>query len=309
MEFFKSNINVDFLKIRYWTAAFSAVLIIFSLTSLWFKGINWGLDFTGGTVIELNYPQAANLEHVRNQLANAGFPNAVVQQYGSARDVLIRLAPDASKSEQQVSQEILSALQQEESNVQLKRVDAVGAQVGAELAQQGTLAVLLALVLTAVYIAFRFQYRFAISAAVGLAHDPIVILGIFSFFQLEFDLPTLAGILAVIGYSLNDTIVVFDRVRENFVTMHQGTPVEVMNLSINQTLSRTIMTSALTLLVVIALLLYGGHALFGFALSLAIGIVIGTYSSIYVAGALAITLGLSRQDLLPPPKEELDESP
>lgn len=309
MEFFRRTTQIDFLGIRRWTAVFSVFLILFSLGSLWFKGINWGLDFTGGTIIELHYPEAVNLNDVRDQLAADGFPGAVVQQYGSPNDILIRLSPTANKTEQEVASHILATVKTQQTNVELKRVDAVGAQVGSELAQQGTLALLLALVFTAVYIAFRFQYRLGVSAAVALAHDPIVVLGVFSFFQFEFDLPTLAGMLAVIGYSLNDTIVVFDRVRENFVQMHKGTPVEIMNLSINQTLSRTIMTSALTLLVVIALLVYGGHALFGFSLSLAVGIVIGTYSSIYVAGALAITLGLNRQDLLPTPKTEVDNRP
>lgn len=309
MEFFRRTTQIDFLGIRRWTAVFSVALILFSLGSLWFKGINWGLDFTGGTVIELHYPEAVDLNDVRDQLDTDGFPGAVVQQYGTPQDILIRLAPNAEMSEQQVSTNILESVKTKQPGVELKRVEAVGPQVGSELAEQGTLALLLALVLTAVYIAFRFQYRLGVSAAVALAHDPILVLGIFSFFQFEFDLPTLAGLLAVIGYSLNDTIVVFDRVRENFIQMHKGTPVEIMNLSINQTLSRTIMTSALTLLVVIALLLYGGHALFGFALALAVGIVIGTYSSIYVAGALAIELGLSRKDLLPTPKTEVDDRP
>jgi preprotein translocase subunit SecF len=309
MEFFKSSSNVNFLKIHYWTTGLSVVLVILSLISLWTKGINWGLDFTGGTVIELHYPAPVELDEVRNELSAQGFGGAVVQHFGTSQDIMIRLAPDAAVTEQMVSQEILQVLQAHEPQVELLQVEAVGAQVGSELAQQGIWALLLALALTAIYIAVRFQYRFALSAALALAHDPIVVLGIFSFFQIEFDLPTLAALLAVIGYSLNDTIVVFDRVRENFVEMHEGTPTEIMNLSINQTLSRTVMTSALTLLVVVALLLFGGHVLFGFSLALFIGIIIGTYSSIYVAGALAIALGLTRQDLLPPPKTEADDRP
>ena len=257
----------------------------------------------------MQYPEAVSLDTVRGELAASGFGGAVVQHYGTSRDVLIRLAPTKNISEQEVTQQIVGALQKDNPDVELMSVAAVGAQVGSELAQQGVLALLLALVLTADYIAFRFQYRFAISAAVALAHDPILILGVFSFFQFEFDLPTLAALLAVIGYSLNDTIVVFDRVRENFLKLHLATPMEVMNLSINQTLSRTIMTSALTLLVVIAMLIFGGHVLFGFSLALLIGIVIGTYSSIYIAGALAIALGLSRQDLLPSEKTEVDDRP
>lgn len=309
MEFFKSDSKIDFLKIRYWTSGLSILLVIFSLATLWIKGINWGLDFTGGTVIELHYPAPVELDIVRETLASQGYGGAVVQHFGTSQDIMIRLSPDATKTEQAVSQQIVGILQAQDPNVELMQVEAVGAQVGSELAQQGVLALLLALALTAIYIAIRFQYRFAVSAALALAHDPIVILGIFSFFQIEFDLPTLAALLAVIGYSLNDTIVVFDRVRENFIHLHQGTPSQIMNLSINQTLSRTVMTSALTMLVVLALLFFGGHVLFGFSLALSIGIVIGTYSSIYVAGTVAIALGLTRQDLLPKPKEEIDDRP
>lgn len=309
MEFFNSSSKINFLKIRYWTTSFSILLVVLSFFSLGFKGINWGLDFTGGTVIELHYPAPVGLDEVRNELSAQGFDGAVVQHFGTSQDIMIRLVPNAEVTEQKVSQEVLHILQTHEPQVELLQVETVGAQVGSELAQQGLWALLLALILTAIYIAVRFQYRFAVSAALALAHDPIVVLGVFSFFQIEFDLPTLAALLAVIGYSLNDTIVVFDRVRENFIEMHQGTPADIMNLSINQTLSRTVMTSALTLLVVVALLIFGGHVLFGFSLALFIGIVIGTYSSIYVAGALAVWLGLTRQDLLKPAKTEVDNRP
>lgn len=304
MEFFKKQTKIDFLGIRRITAVISIVLVLLSLAGLAIRGIHWGLDFTGGTVIELTYPQAADLDKIRDVLQNSPFSDAIVQHYGSARDVIVRLAPREDLSEQAIAQQVAVILKQQEPDLSVKRVDAVGSQVGHELATQGAMAVLLALFLTAVYIAFRFEYRFAISAAVSLAHDPILILGVFSLFRIEFDLPTLAAILAVIGYSLNDTIVIFDRIRENFIKMRRGTPVEIVNLSINQTLSRTIMTSFLTLLVVLALLFFGGPSLFGFSLALCLGVLVGTYSSIYVSGAFAVFLGLDKKDLMPATQEK-----
>jgi len=303
MEFFKKQTNIDFFGVRKIAAIISLILVLISLGSLLTKGLNWGLDFTGGTVIELHYPNAANLDQIRDILNKAGFENAVVQTYGGIEDVMIRVAPMAGENEQMVAKKILEGLQTAEPNVTLSRTEAVGAQVGKELTEQGGLAVLCALVLTALYIAFRFEYRFAVSAAVALAHDPIIILGVFSLFQLEFDLNTLAAMLGIIGYSLNDTIVVFDRVKENFIRVRKATPLEIMNLSINQTLSRTIMTSALTLMVVLALLFLGGKSIFGFSLALAIGVAVGTYSSIYIAGSCAVAMGLSKKDLMPTPKE------
>ena len=302
MDFFQKKTNIDFLGLRSKAAVLSVILVVLSLTSLITKGINWGLDFTGGTVIELSYPQAVDLDKLRDELHKHGFADAVVQNYGTNAEVIIRVAPREGLSEQQIASAIMGIVQVENSNVKLNRTDAVGAQVGQELTQQGMLAVLAAMLFTAIYIAFRFEYRFAVGAAVALAHDPILILGVFSFFHVEFDLQALAAILAVIGYSLNDTIVVFDRVKENFIKIRKATPEEIMNKSLNQTLSRTIMTSALTLLVVIALLIYGGPTIFGFALALLIGILVGTYSSIYIAGSLAIALGLSKQDLMPSTK-------
>jgi len=307
VEFFKKQTKIDFLGIRRITAAISITLVLLSLLSLAIRGIHWSLDFTGGTVIELQYPNPVNLNIIRQELQQADFHDAIVQNYGSARDVMVRLAPRENVSEQAISQQVAAVLKQKDPDLKLMRVDAVGSQVGKELAQQGALALILALLLTAIYIAVRFEYRFAASAAVALAHDPILILGVFSLFQIEFDLPTLAAILAVIGYSLNDTIVVFDRVRENFIKMRRGDAVEIVNVSINQTLSRTIMTSFLTLLVIIALLFFGGPSLFGFSLAMCLGVVIGTYSSIYIAGALAILLGLSKKDLMPKPKKEEEE--
>ena len=315
MEFFKRKTHIDFLKIRGYAAIFSLVLLLFSLSSLYIKGINWGLDFTGGIIVEMHYKKDADLPLTRDVLRKAGYEDAIVQSFGSAQDLIIRLAPRINVKEQKVANDIFNLLKKSEAQrdssniIELRRVDAVGAQVGKEMGEQGGLAILVALIATMLYIALRFEFRFSVSSAVALAHDPILILGIFSFFQIEFDLTTLAAILAVIGYSLNDTIIVFDRVKENFIKVRKSSPVEIVNLSINETLSRTIMTSGLTLLVVIALLIYGGPTLFGFSLALLIGIVIGTYSSIYVAGALAIAMGLKKADLLPNRPRELDSMP
>lgn len=288
---------IDFLSYRKLTALVSVVLIIGSIFFLLTRGLNFSLDFTGGTVVEVAYPESVQVSLVRDTLAQAGFEDAVVQHYGSTHAVLIRLAPQDTQGVA-VGQAILSVLKAQNPKVTLMRADEVGAQIGKEMAEQGALAILIALIGTAIYIAVRYEYRFAIGAAVALMHDPLVILGIFAMLQIEFDLPTLAAILAIIGYSLNDTIVVFDRIKENFLKMHKSSTEVIVNASLNQTLSRTIMTSFLTLLVVVALLLFGGNSLFGFSLALTIGIIVGTYSSIYIASSLSLALGLSRQDLI-----------
>jgi preprotein translocase subunit SecF len=298
MEFFKQNTNINFMALRKWAALVSAILVLASVVSLCVNGLNWGLEFTGGTEIYVNYSAPANLETVRNQLTQAGFNEAVVQNYGASSHVLIRIGGHQNLSQSSISAEVMSAL----PGAQLQSVDYIGPQVGKELATSGALALFIAVLGTAIYIALRFEYRFAISAAVSLLHDPIIILGVFSLFHLEFDLISLAAVLTIIGYSLNDTIVVFDRVRENFRKVRTGTPAEIINLSVNQTLSRTIMTSGLTLLAVISLFCFGGPTLHGFSLALIIGILIGTYSSIYVAGTLSVALGLQREDLLPKAK-------
>ncbi len=309
MEFFHRQTKFDFMGIRKWTAILSAVIMIVSLGLLYFKGLNFGLDFTGGTQLELRYEDPVNFEDVREQLDQAGLTGAKVTQYGSARDVLVKLTNREGVSEQELGQLVLNALKMHQDKVELRRIEFVGSEVGENLAQQGTLAVVVALFAMMLYIAIRFEYRFGVSAAVALMHDPILILGVFSFFQLDFDLAVLAAILAVIGYSLNDTIVIYDRVRENFRKVRKETPKEIMNLSINQTLSRTIMTSTLTLMVVVALYFLGGESLRGFSLALIIGILVGTYSSIFVAGALALTMGLSRADLAPSAKKIVDDMP
>ncbi len=309
MELFHKIPHIDFMGIRRYTATFSIVISALALFCLFSKGLNFGLDFTGGTQLELRYSVPISFEDVRHQLEHAGYTGVKVAQYGSTRDVLVKLANKEGVTEQQLGHEVVETLKQHDPNLELRRVEFVGSEVGDKLAEQGGIAVLVALLAIMLYIAMRFEYRFGVSAAVALLHDPIIILGIFSYFQIEFDLASLAGVLAVIGYSLNDTIVVYDRVRENFRKVRKGDTEEIMNLSINQTLSRTIMTSCLTLMVVVALYFFGGESLNGFSLALIIGIVIGTYSSIFVAGALALVMGLSRQDLMPSAKKVVDDLP
>jgi preprotein translocase subunit SecF len=305
MEFFNPNSKVDFMGARRWTALFSALIFVGSIAALAINGLHWGLDFTGGTQIEVSYPYAADLTLIRENLTKIGFNGAQVVSYGNSKDVLISISPRADKDQSVLVKQVMTAL----PDAVKQRVDFVGPQVGQELATKGALAIIVALFATMIYIAMRFEYRLAVSSAVALIHDPVLILGVFALFGLEFDLKVLAGLLAVIGYSLNDTIVVFDRVRENFVKIRRATPIEIMNISINQTLSRTIMTSTLTLFVVVALFIYGGETIHGFALALIIGIVIGTYSSIYVAGALAVAMGLDRKDFLPSQRKIIDEQP
>lgn len=305
MEFFKKQTHIDFMGLRRWTAGLSAILFIASILSLFINGLNWGLDFTGGTQIELLYEKPADLPSIRGKLSAAGFDDATVQSYGTAQSVLIKIGTHQGIDQAVIQGKILTAL----PDAKVMRVDYIGSQVGQELATKGALAILVALLGTMVYIAMRFEHRFAIGAAVALIHDPIFILGIFSYYHIEFNLTVLAAVLAVIGYSLNDTIVIFDRVRENFRKLRKEDPLSVMNLSINQTLSRTIMTSAMTLVVVLALFFYGGEMIHGFATALIIGIVIGTYSSIYVAGALAVALGLERSNLVSTEKKLVDDRP
>lgn len=309
MEFFKNIPHIDFMGQRKITALISISVFIISVTLLFIKGLNFGLDFTGGTQLELRYDKPVDIDSVNEQLAAAGFSSTKVTQYGAVNDILLKIANKEDMTEDALGHKVLEALRANNENVELLRIEFVGAEVGAQLAEQGALAVLVALFATMIYIAMRFEYRFGISAAIALLHDPILILGIFAYYQIEFDLATLAGILAAIGYSLNDTIVVFDRVRENFRKVRKSSAIEIMNISINQTLSRTIMTSAITLLVVVALFLFGGDSLHGFSTALLIGILIGTYSSIYVAGALAVALGLSKADLMGAPKKLADDMP
>ncbi len=309
MEFFKQNTQINFMGQRKGAAILSSVLFVLSLISLFMNGLALGLDFTGGTQIQLSFPAPADLNQIRDRLENAGFKDPVVNSYGTSQDVLVTLVPKKAVNNTDMKEDIVQQVLTVLPDAKKEQVDSIGSQVGQELATKGALAVVIALLGTMIYIALRFEWRFAIGSTVALIHDPVLILGIFSFFHLEFNLIALAALLTVIGYSLNDTIVIFDRIRENFRKLRKAEPVDVVNQSINQTLSRTIMTSVLTLMVVLALFFLGGRMLHGFALALIIGIVVGTYSSIYVAGSLSLALGLTRQHLLPVAKEVLDDRP
>lgn len=309
MEFFKQNTRINFMAQRKGAAILSTVLFLLSIISLSIHGLNWGLDFTGGTQIQLHFSKEANVSTIRDHLQQAGFKESTVMSYGTSYDVLVSLSGKKQATELQKNDELISAILKLFPDAKIQQVDSIGSQVGKELATKGALAIVVALLLTMIYIAWRFEFRFAVGSTIALIHDPILILGLFSFFHIEFNLIALAAVLTVIGYSLNDTIVIFDRIRENFRKLRQATPIDVVNQSINQTLSRTIMTSVLTLMVVLALFFLGGEMLRGFSLALIIGIIVGTYSSIYVAGSLALALGLTRLHLLPPSKEALDERP
>ena len=305
MDFFKRETRINFMAYRLHAAIFTALLVAAALAFLVFRGLNLGLDFTGGTLVEVGYPQAVDLAEVRETLDAGGFDGAVVQTFGTARDILIRLGPDAGEGDA-LSNAVLAALQAANPEAEVRRVEFVGPQIGEELAEKGGLALLYALGGILIYVAFRFEYRFAIGAVSAVLHDVVVTIGIFAGIGLQFDLTVLAALLAVIGYSLNDTIVVFDRIRENFIRMRKGTAVEVTDRSINQMLPRTLVTSLTTLLVLIALFTLGGELIRGFALALIIGVLVGTYSSIFVASSAALALGVSKEDLIPPPKEGED---
>jgi preprotein translocase subunit SecF len=312
MEFFNKKTNIDFMGKRKYAFVVSMLLILLSLASLVVRGVNYGIDFTGGTLIEVGYPEPADLGPLRDVLAEVGYGEAQLQHFGTSRDVLIRVAPRADRASAQISEEILAGLKNADAGVEMRRVEFVGPQVGEELTEQGGLAMLYAIIGILIYVSLRFEYRFSLGAVAALVHDVIITLGVFSFLQIEFDLTVVAALLAVIGYSLNDTIVVFDRVRENFRKMRKGSAEQVMNTSVNETLSRTIMTGVTTLLVLIALFVLGGEIIHAFALALIVGILVGTYSSVYVAGALALVLGVSKRDLMPVAKEgagEVDKGP
>jgi preprotein translocase subunit SecF len=298
------ELNIDFMGKRYIAAVASSVVLLLCLASILFRGFDFGLDFTGGTVIELGYENPVEIADVTGPLAKNGFPEAIVQYFGSRTDILIRLPPvqEGETGSAQQSDKVVSVLSQASGgDIELRRVEFVGPQVGEHLREQGGLAVLFSLIGILIYVAFRFEWRFAVGAVAALVHDVIFTVGMFSIFRIEFDLTVLAAVLAVIGYSLNDTIVIFDRIRENFRKMRKGTVMEICNRSINQTLSRTIITSGTTLLVLFALYFLGGEAIAGFSLALIIGIVVGTYSTIYIATAIAVWLGVSKADLIPVP--------
>jgi preprotein translocase subunit SecF len=310
MEFFKPGTQIDFMGHRKAAVILSILLIVISIASIAVNKFNFGIDFTGGTLIEVAYPEIADLGAVRSALAE-DFADAQVLHFGSARDVLIRIAPRPDESSAVLSERVLEILRKDQAGVEMRRVEFVGPQVGEELTEKGGLAITYALIGILIYVALRFEYRFAVGAIAATLHDVIIVLGVFSLFRIEFDLTVLAAVLAVIGYSLNDTIVVFDRIRENFRRMRKGTPEQIMNVAINETLSRTIMTSGSTLLVVAAMFYFGGKVIHGFSLALLVGIAVGTFSSIYVASASVLALGLSKADLVPVKKEgvEQDERP
>ncbi|CAA0102246.1 Protein translocase subunit SecF [Halioglobus japonicus] len=301
---------INFMGQRKLAMCFSLLLLIVSIGSLATRQLNWGLDFTGGTLIEVHYSASADMNAIRNTLETTGFSGATVVSFGSDQDVMIRL-PQGFSDKQGL--ELLGILQSEFSatdpggTVELRRSEFVGPQVGDELREQGGLAMLLALGLVTLYVAFRFQLKFALGSVAALAHDVIITLGFFSVVGMEFDLTVLAALMAVIGYSLNDTIVVFDRIRENFRKIRRAEPSEVLNISITETLDRTLVTSGTTLLVVLALALFGGEMIFGFAITLIVGITIGTYSSIYVASAAALVMGVTKEDLMLPVKEGAEQ--
>ena len=316
------NFHINFLGKRKIAMVFSLILIVISLASLATRGLTFGIDFTGGTLVEVAYQDTVAIDDVRKTLSTAGFDDAVVQYFGTAKDVMIRVPLKEDMKGAQVSEKIMLSLhesssefvtdtdpiskeqtcsangQQQVCNVQMQRVEFVGPQVGDELATQGGLAMLYALFGILAYVAFRFEWRFAVGSVVALVHDVLITIGVFSVFQLEFTLTVLAALLAVIGYSLNDTIVVFDRIRENFRKMRKETPEVIMNLSINQTLPRTILTSLTTLLVLVSLFIFGGDIIHNFSIALILGVVVGTYSSIFIASPTVLMLGVSRENLL-----------
>ncbi len=315
MQIFKTVPTFDFMGKRKLALIFSMSLIIFSLYSLFDKGLNFGLDFTGGVLIEVNYPESVNLEDVRATLSKTGYPEASVLHYGTSRDVQIRIASpeetatenaEANKSDI-VSDIILAALKKADDGVEMRRQEFVGPQVGDELRDDGGLAMIYALAAILIYVMLRFQWRFAFGSIFALIHDVIITLGVFSVFQFNFDLTVLAAVLAIIGYSLNDTIVVFDRIRENFRKLRKNTPAQVINISLNQTLSRTMMTSITTFFVVAAMFVLGGEMIHAFSIALLIGILVGTYSSIYVASSAILSMNVSHADLIQVEKEGADQ--
>ena len=301
------NTRFDFMGRRRTALIVSAVLLLVTVSSLAFRGLNFGIDFTGGTLLEVAYPQSAELGPLRTALHSQGFDDALVQHFGTTREVLVRLPPRDDLSKAQLSDEVRRVLDQAGGGAtEVRRIEFVGPQVGEELTEQGGLAMLIALGAIFVYVLLRFEWRFSIGSVAALFHDVLVVLGFFSVLGLDFDLTVLAAILAVIGYSLNDTIVVFDRIRENFRRVRKGTPVEVINRSLNQTLSRTLITSFTTLLVLIALFFFGGELIHTFSTALIVGVVVGTYSSIYIASSTVLALGVSKADLMPVKKEGAD---
>lgn len=312
MQIFKNKVNIDFMGKRKAALMLSLVLITISIASLATRGLNFGIDFTGGYLIEVGYQDAVDLPPVRKALEEGGYNDAQVQHFGTSRDILVRLAPRKDVNSADLTTDVLSVLQSaSEQEVSMRRVEFVGPQVGEELREQGGMAMLIALFGILVYVGFRFQLKSAVGAILALIHDVIITIGAFAITQVAFDLTVLAAILAVIGYSLNDTVVVLDRIRETFRTMRKGSPITILNESINCTLSRTLMTSFTTILVLLALFFIGGEVIHGFAFALLIGVFVGTYSSIYVASSTLVLMNISKQDFLETAKEggPVDDTP
>ena len=299
--------EINFLSKRYYALVFSVIILLTSVASLTFKGLNPGIDFTGGFSVEVSYQETPAINEIRNELASGGFPEAIVQSFGSPKDINIRIMPRDNIDNKAIGRQIEEILNNSANPVELRGSEFVSPQVGDELTEQGGLAMLFALIMIMIYIIFRFQWKFAIGAVLALIHDVLITMGIFSLFQLSFDLAVLAAILAVVGYSLNDTIVVFDRIRENFRLRRKSETLDVVNGSINQTISRTLITSGTTLLVLLALYIIGGKSLEGFSLALIVGVIIGTYSSIYVATTSVLFLDISTKDLMPIQQEKIDD--
>ena len=285
----------------------SIILIVVSAFSLMTKGLNLGIDFTGGIQIEISFETAPNIENVRSNLASGGYDDAIVQNSGSSQDLMVRIPPRDGVDNKKIGEDVIGMLQASENSVTLKSSEYISAQVGEELTEQGGLAMIFALIMIMIYIVFRFQWKFSIGAVLALIHDVMITLGIFSFFQLTFDLSVLAAILAVVGYSLNDTIVIFDRIRENFRSMRTAQTLDILNSAITQTIKRTIITSSTTLLVLLSLYVFGGSSLEGFSIALIVGVLIGTYSSIFVASTSIFYLDISTTDLIPVKREEVDD--
>ena len=311
MEIFKIKKDIPFMSYGRLTTAISLITFLFAVFFLATKGLNLGVDFTGGTVVEVSYPQSADLVKVRRAVDSIGLNEATVQNFGSSHDVMIRLPLKKGVTSAQLSEQVLSALKTEDSTVEMRRVETVGAQVGQELYENGALALLLVSIGIMAYLALRFEWRFAVAASIANMHDVIIILGFFAFFQWEFNLTVLAAILAVLGYSVNESVVVFDRVRENFRKMRKSTVVSVIDNAITRTMSRTVITHFCTQLMVLSMLLFGGETLHNFSLALTIGILFGIYSSVLVACPIALYLGVSRENLITgaEKKETVDEMP
>lgn len=307
MQILNKETNIDFLKLRKFAIVLSILMVLASITSFLTKGLNYGLDFTGGTLIEVGYEEDADIAKIHDQLEAIDINGAVVQNFGSAKIVQIRMPQQEHIENAKVGDEVLAALRSGGDSVTKRDQSFVGPVIGEELKEKGGLAMIVALICIMIYVALRFEWKFSVGSVIALAHDVIIIIGFFSITAVEFDLTVLAALLAVIGYSLNDTIVVFDRIRENFLRIRKGSSEDVVNTSLNQTLSRTLMTSITTLLVLLALFFYGGQTIHSFAEALMVGVFIGTYSSIYVASPVALLLGVKKEDLMPPEVEKEGE--